>query len=391
MQRIEGLNPSGVMTTFTIPGNENKVEATKQKAKAWLDDDKKTKAIIARAVPLSKLYLIRNAPSAHDSWLALKREYKPANTLTAIHINQQIIGNACPAGGDPVSWLQSIVQLYNRLQDADPNMMPDEKFAKHLITLMSPDADWRYCHDNLRNRLKISEAARKSLSSAFVIQTLKDKEVHLMLHPSVAAINAIVATGKTRKGEDCAVAGVYTSSQDFIEASTMPLLPNRNHSRQPQRNDRKPNPNSSPTGRKVICNNTYCTYPVGHTKAKYFVYGGGRVGRYPVNFKESSRGTSGRDNRNRNQQGPCCFAGVAEFEPTEEEVHKMVGNLEEELVFLMEILDDLEGSNDNEIRIGEKVKVDVVALNLDIPQDDSVNHDTGATPPIVVQSTHYFR
>jgi len=46
------------MTTFTIPGNESKVEAAKVKAKAWLDGDKKTKAIIASAVPLSKLYLI---------------------------------------------------------------------------------------------------------------------------------------------------------------------------------------------------------------------------------------------------------------------------------------------------------------------------------------------
>ncbi|KAE9394386.1 hypothetical protein BT96DRAFT_943217 [Gymnopus androsaceus JB14] len=88
--------------------NEVKVEAAKQKAKDWLDGNKKTKTIIARAVPLSKLYLIQNATSAHNAWLALKQEYEPANTLTAININQQIIRNACPAGGDPVSWLQSM-------------------------------------------------------------------------------------------------------------------------------------------------------------------------------------------------------------------------------------------------------------------------------------------
>ncbi|KAE9388507.1 hypothetical protein BT96DRAFT_1004115 [Gymnopus androsaceus JB14] len=57
-QHIEGLNPSGVMITFTIPGHEVKVEAAKQKAKDWLDGNKKTKAIIARAVLLSKLYHI---------------------------------------------------------------------------------------------------------------------------------------------------------------------------------------------------------------------------------------------------------------------------------------------------------------------------------------------
>ncbi|KAE9398523.1 hypothetical protein BT96DRAFT_793453, partial [Gymnopus androsaceus JB14] len=195
-QCAEGLDTSGILTTFTIPGNKSEVKLAQQKAKVWLNGNKKTQAVIARAVPPSKLYLVQNAANAHDAWLALKCKYEPANTLTAININQQIIGNACPAGGNPVSWLQSMVQLYNRLRDTDPNMMPDDQFAKHLITLMSPDIDWHYCHDNLRNRLKISEAAGKPLSSNFVIQTLKDEEVQLQLYPSVAAINTIVATGK---------------------------------------------------------------------------------------------------------------------------------------------------------------------------------------------------
>ncbi|KAE9404262.1 hypothetical protein BT96DRAFT_935819 [Gymnopus androsaceus JB14] len=177
---------------------------------------------------------------------ALKRKYKPANTLTAININQQIIGNACPAGGDPVSWLQSMVQLYNRLRDADPNMMPDDQFAKHLITLMSPDIDWRYCRDNLRNRLKISEAAGKPLSLNFVIQTLKDEEVQLQLHPSIAAINAIVATGRSHKIDGRTVAGVYAASQEFIGTSMTPA--SRGQSKQSHQNDRKsvtPEPNVS--------------------------------------------------------------------------------------------------------------------------------------------------
>ncbi|KAE9390872.1 hypothetical protein BT96DRAFT_1001867 [Gymnopus androsaceus JB14] len=86
------------------------------------------------AVPPSKLYLVWNTASAHDACLALKREYEPANTLTAININQQIIGNACPAGGNPVSWLQSMVQLYNWLRETNPNMMLNVQFTKHLIT-----------------------------------------------------------------------------------------------------------------------------------------------------------------------------------------------------------------------------------------------------------------
>ncbi|KAE9388905.1 hypothetical protein BT96DRAFT_947257 [Gymnopus androsaceus JB14] len=176
---------------------------------------------------------------AHDTY-PLKREYEPANTLTAININQQIIGNACPAGGDPVSWLQSMVQFYNQLRDADPNMMPNDQFAKHLITLMSPDIDWRYCRDNLCNRLKILEATGKPLLSNFVIQTLKNEEVQLQLHPSFAAINTIVATGKSRRMDGRTVTGVYAANQESVGMSTSPA--NRGQSKQPQQNDRKANP-----------------------------------------------------------------------------------------------------------------------------------------------------
>ncbi|KAJ7879952.1 hypothetical protein B0H14DRAFT_2708006, partial [Mycena olivaceomarginata] len=110
-----------------MPGNEAVVDAAKKKAEAWLLADKKAHALIVKAVPSARLYLVRDCKSAHDAWIALKSEYEPSNALTAITIKQQIIAYQCDTNEDP---------LYGKLRDADPFMMPDSEFAKHLVTLM---------------------------------------------------------------------------------------------------------------------------------------------------------------------------------------------------------------------------------------------------------------
>lgn len=135
-----------------IPGNEILVAAVRHDAKAWLDGDKKALSFIVEAVPVQKLYVIRDCTSAHAAWEALKDEYEPANTLAAIGIKQQIIGNSCK-DDDPVLWLQVMIQLYARLRDADPSMMSDTEFVNHLVTLMLKDDAWRYCRDDLRKQL----------------------------------------------------------------------------------------------------------------------------------------------------------------------------------------------------------------------------------------------
>lgn len=146
--QVEGLNDLGQKVTVRIPGNEILVNALKEEAREWLNGDKKVLAFIVKAVPVQKLYIVQGCTNARSAWFALKNEYEPSNSLTAIAIKQQIIGNSCK-NDDPVLWLRMMIQLYGRLRDADPNMMPDVEFAKHLVVLMSSQDSWQYCRDDL--------------------------------------------------------------------------------------------------------------------------------------------------------------------------------------------------------------------------------------------------
>ncbi|KAJ7236411.1 hypothetical protein B0H12DRAFT_1075820, partial [Mycena haematopus] len=118
--QVQGTDATGTLVTVTIPGNEAAVDAAKKNAEAWLLADKKAHALIVKAVPNAKLYVVRDCKSAHDAWNALKNEYEPSNALTAVTIKQQIISYQCGASEDPVNWRQVMIQLYGKLRDADP-------------------------------------------------------------------------------------------------------------------------------------------------------------------------------------------------------------------------------------------------------------------------------
>ncbi|KAJ7610847.1 hypothetical protein FB45DRAFT_761221, partial [Roridomyces roridus] len=198
-QQVQGVDATGAAATITIPGNEAAVAAAEQQAHAWLDGDKKALAIIARAVPSAKLYVVKDCKSAHEAWKALKNEYEPANAIAAVTIKQQILSFQCGAHDNPVEWRQTIVQLYQKLRDTDPLMMPDNEFAKHLVTLMTTSEAWRYCRDTLRDKVRQGEAMQTPVSSAAVLQRLKTEEVEMGIAPSMIAINALkVGKGKSR-------------------------------------------------------------------------------------------------------------------------------------------------------------------------------------------------
>ncbi|KAJ3837565.1 hypothetical protein F5878DRAFT_210854 [Lentinula raphanica] len=156
-QEMRGLDVAGNLATFKIPGNEAEVQTACDKAKIWIEGDKKALAIIVKAVPVERLYLLKDCSSAHAAWIALKNKYEPTNTLSALTIMQQIISNQCKPDDDPVAWLEVMTQLYSRLRDTDLKMMSNWEFAKHLITLMTRDENWRYCQDELRNTLRKTE------------------------------------------------------------------------------------------------------------------------------------------------------------------------------------------------------------------------------------------
>ncbi|KAJ7815818.1 hypothetical protein B0H14DRAFT_3745143, partial [Mycena olivaceomarginata] len=202
-QQVQGLDSTGATVTVTVPGNEGLVAAAKKQAEAWLAGDKKAHAVIVKAVPVEKLYVVRDCKSAHEAWVALKNEYEPANALTAVTIKQQIIGHQCAVHDDPVRWRQVMVQLYQKLRDADITMMPDTEFAKHLVTLMTPADEWRYCRDSLRDKVRQGEMMGRPLSSAAVLQRLKHEEVEMKIAPSIVSINALVTgKGKAREAGD---------------------------------------------------------------------------------------------------------------------------------------------------------------------------------------------
>ena len=117
-QQIQGLDSTGATVTVTIPGNEVAVENMWKEAEAWLLADKKAHAVIVKAVPVKKLYVVHDCKSVHNAWMTLKNEYEPANALKAVTIKQQIIGYECGNNDDPVHWRQVMVQLYQKLQDA---------------------------------------------------------------------------------------------------------------------------------------------------------------------------------------------------------------------------------------------------------------------------------
>ncbi|KAJ7897466.1 hypothetical protein B0H13DRAFT_1474162, partial [Mycena leptocephala] len=170
--------------SITIPGYETEVAAAKKKAEAWLSADKKALSIIVKAVPVGKLYIVRGCHSAHDAWHALKNKYEPANALTAVTIKQQIISYQCDSSENPVRWREVMIQLYGKLRDTDPNIMPDTEFAKHLVTLMTQSEEWRYCRDSLREKIPHGDIIGRPVTSGRVIQRLKTEEVEKKITPS---------------------------------------------------------------------------------------------------------------------------------------------------------------------------------------------------------------
>ncbi|KAF9030097.1 hypothetical protein BDZ89DRAFT_949953, partial [Hymenopellis radicata] len=190
--QVQGFDSAGAAATVTVPGNEADVEAARKKAEAWLLADKRALSIIIKAIPITKLFVVHDCHSAHDAWHALKKQFEPANALYALTLRNQITSFRCQAGIDPVQWREVMIQLYSKLQDADPGAMMDAEFAKNLVALMTESEDWRYCRDSLRESLRLGETMNRPLTSAQVIDRLMTEEVEMKIAPSIVSVNALV-------------------------------------------------------------------------------------------------------------------------------------------------------------------------------------------------------
>ncbi|KAJ7244374.1 hypothetical protein B0H12DRAFT_1236114 [Mycena haematopus] len=97
--QVQGVDAAGNLVNVTIPGNEAAVNTAKTNAEAWLQADKKAHALIVKAIPSAKLYIVRECRSAHDACMALKNEYEPSNALTAVTICQVRCSGSAGSGG----------------------------------------------------------------------------------------------------------------------------------------------------------------------------------------------------------------------------------------------------------------------------------------------------
>ncbi|KAJ7762311.1 hypothetical protein DFH07DRAFT_956784 [Mycena maculata] len=255
-QQVQGLDSNGASVTITVLGNKTVIATAKQQTEAWLAADKKAHAVIVKAVPIKKLYVVRDCKSAYDAWMALKNEYEPANALTAVTIKQQIISYQCGTHKDPVHWRQVMVQLYQKLRDADPTMIPDSEFAKHLVTLMMQADAWRYCRDSLRDKVCQAEHMGKALSSAAVLEHLKHEEVEMRITPSIVSINALVTGRGINESRDT---GDAVPSAYAVGSSNQN---DQRNDRAHQQQDKRPTPyNGQPRSApwlRTFCENVYC-------------------------------------------------------------------------------------------------------------------------------------
>ncbi|KAF5389568.1 hypothetical protein D9757_004186 [Collybiopsis confluens] len=382
-----GVDPTGNLVTITIRGNEDVVATAEQAAEGWSKVDKRVLAIIVRAVPSEKLYVVRDCVTAHEAWIALKNEYEPSNALTAVTIKQQIIGNVCRPGDDPVVWLDLMIQLYAKLRDADQNIMPDSEFASHLVTLMTEDSDWKYCRNELLTKLRNHASRNMPLSSKQVIERLKSEEISLKISPGMISINNLMAGRQRKFGKNTergAVTGVYTAVPLEQRLTTAPGPSRTNNPRQ----DRRPAPyNARQRATRVMCENHFCESSRGHTKADCYAYGGGKQGQYPPTYKgkrdvhlaPAERLIARHKSRQMQEDAGNRFAGMAQYtNNTEEEVEDVLNGL----AFMSFFPGDCGSRDDDdgdEVRIGEVVHVNAVALNTEVAKDGGVNHDTGAS------------
>ena len=223
-------------------------------------------------------------------------------------------------------------------------MMPDTKFAKHIVTLMSQSDEWRYCRDSLRNKVRQGEIMGRPLSSAIVLQHLKHEEVEMKIAPSIVSINALITKKKLPDGGDSVVPSSYAAGSSNQN--------NRRLDKAHQRQTKCPAPynNQQRSAPHKICENTYCETPIGHIKADCFSYGGGKAGKYPENFhgkRDIHLSPEARIATRRKSalEGKAneCFSGLADYvEDADEDVADVISTVIDDFAFMSTLPDEEE-------------------------------------------------
>ncbi|CAK5275352.1 unnamed protein product [Mycena citricolor] len=122
----QGLDPHGVLTWFTMPGNEDAVGTAETNAASWLETDCKVKAVIGKVVPDGMWHIVKGCKTAHEMWFTLRDKFKLSNHSVAMALKQQIM--ACQCGDDPINWHEQMVKQYQKLQEMGTSTLSDLDF-----------------------------------------------------------------------------------------------------------------------------------------------------------------------------------------------------------------------------------------------------------------------
>jgi hypothetical protein len=396
------LDTSGNAVDITLQGNEPAVALAKQIHNDWLETDKHILSLINDAVPIQKTWVIQKCKSSHDAWNALCKEFEPNNSLAAMNLNQQITTFSCQPGADPAAWLEIMLQLYGKLCQADPTLMSDFEFSKMLITHMCKDETWRYCQAELRAKLVTAQETGIPLSSSVVVSRLKSEEIHHGVAPSVKAIQNLVQSAALYPSSNSAVPSLHL-------AQTSAAGPSRSN-KSDQRNNRRVAPYTvSQRSTRAICDNKFCETPSGHSKDECFSFGGGRVGKYPASYTGRRDLHLPPEARIAVRHKRATDALIAKGAPAvnnavttelhethldvdyrdspmeeDEEFTEVFHTVEDGFAFMADVRIEEPGKEEDELTEDEQVEVHPRVFNLQIPQTNFINHDTGATRHIFV-------
>ncbi|KAF8206776.1 hypothetical protein K438DRAFT_1816406 [Mycena galopus ATCC 62051] len=235
---------------------------------------------------------------------------------------------------------------------------------------MSQSDKWRYCRDSLREKVRQGDAMQMPVSSTYVISRLKEEEVEMQIAPSIVSINALVA-GKA-KGRAFNSGNVETPNAYAAGPSGQsPYQNGRKNDKGNQRQARRPAPyNSQQRGPRPVCENAFCETPVGHSKADCFSYGGGKVGKYPENFRgrkdvhlapEARIAARRKQALEANSGSGSRFAGMVETtDDGDDKVNAILGGVADGFAFMLDTLGDTEDEDD--IHIDEEIHVNAAVL-----------------------------
>lgn len=174
--QIQGKDKDSNNAVITVPGNKKDVENALKAAEPWLNNNTKALSLIVKSLPPSKLHLVKWIKYAKEAWEALQAKYRLANLMWATQLKQAILQYTPGVGWDTVKWREDMQKMFDELTDTDPNMMSEQEFARHLITMMPWDREWQYASAQLVHEMVRAEMMKTPLPLKYVLERLRAED-----------------------------------------------------------------------------------------------------------------------------------------------------------------------------------------------------------------------